>query len=108
MGPLLFETRRHGWNNNGLACDFARNLAKQGIATWSDVTALPGGPGAAAGRGDVLLSEPFEVNVAIVLNAYICLARLTACRPEMATNDADDLAAALSHCALDRFGDMAF
>ena len=37
-GPLLFETRRHGWNNKGLACDFARNLAKQGIATWADVT----------------------------------------------------------------------
>ena len=37
-GPLLFETRRHGWNNRDLACDFARNLAKQGIATWSDVT----------------------------------------------------------------------
>ena len=32
LGPLLFETRRHGWNNRGLACDFARNLAKQGIA----------------------------------------------------------------------------
>ena len=46
---------------------------------------------------DVLLSEPFEVNVAIVLNAYICLARLTACRPGMATNDADDLAATSSH-----------
>ena len=27
LGPLLFETRRHGWNNSGLACDFARNLA---------------------------------------------------------------------------------
>ena len=38
LGPLLFETRRHGWNNKDLACDFARNLAKQGIATWSDVT----------------------------------------------------------------------
>ena len=38
LGPLLFETIRHGWNNSGLACDFARNLAKQGIATWSDVT----------------------------------------------------------------------
>ena len=38
MGPLLFETTRHGWNNSGLACDFARNLAKHGIATWSDVT----------------------------------------------------------------------
>ena len=38
LGPLLFETRRHGWNNSGLACDFARNLAKHGIATWSDVT----------------------------------------------------------------------
>ena len=28
LGPLLFETIRHGWNNSGLACDFARNLAK--------------------------------------------------------------------------------
>ena len=37
-GPLLLETRRHGWNNQGLACDFARNLAKQGIASWSDVS----------------------------------------------------------------------
>jgi len=36
-GPLLLETRRHGWNNQGLACD-ARNLAKQGIASWSDVS----------------------------------------------------------------------
>jgi len=32
------DPKRDGWNNNGLACDFARNLAKQGIATWSDVT----------------------------------------------------------------------
>ena len=30
-GPLLFETRRRGWNNSGLACDFGRNLAKQGM-----------------------------------------------------------------------------
>ena len=41
VGPAPLRTsrpRRHGWNDQGLACDFARNLAKQGIATWSDVS----------------------------------------------------------------------
>ena len=33
----------------GLACDFARNLAKHGIATWSDVTEW--------GTGEVLTRE---------------------------------------------------
>ena len=35
---------------------------------------------------DCLLSEPFEVRVALVLAAYVCFARSTGCRPGMAVN----------------------
>ena len=41
---------------------------------------------------DVSLSDPFEVNVALVMNAYCCFARCTGCRPGMAVNSRfDDL-----------------
>ena len=49
---------------------------------------------------DAHLSEPFEVNVAFSMSAYVCLARQTGCRPGMTMNDADDLANTTSHwCA---------
>ena len=41
---------------------------------------------------DVLLTEPFRVNEACVLNAYVGLARSTGCRPCMAvSNSRSDL-----------------
>ena len=49
---------------------------------------------------DAHLSEPFEVNVAFSMSAYVCLARQTGCRPGMTMNDANDLANTTSHwCA---------
>ena len=39
---------------------------------------------------DTMLSGPFEVNAACVVNAYTCTARVTGCRPGMAVNTADD------------------
>ena len=49
---------------------------------------------------DAHLSEPFEVNVAFTMSAYVCLARQTGCRPGMTMNDANDLANTTSHwCA---------
>ena len=54
---------------------------------------------------DALLSEPFEVNASVVVNAYTCLARTTGCRPGMAVNDASDMADKGSHwCARRRPG----
>ena len=41
---------------------------------------------------DTQLIEPFEVNVAFIMNAYLCFARQTGCRPGMAVNDAADAA----------------
>ena len=41
---------------------------------------------------DTKLSEPFEVNESFVLNAYMCFARHTGCRPGMAVNDKADAA----------------
>ncbi|EOD25004.1 hypothetical protein EMIHUDRAFT_237947 [Emiliania huxleyi CCMP1516] len=46
---------------------------------------------------DAHLSEPFEVNVAFIMSAYVCLARQTGCRPGMTMNDANDLANTTSH-----------
>ena len=40
---------------------------------------------------DALLSEPFEVNEAAVLNAYMGFARQTGCRPGMALNVVQDV-----------------
>ena len=41
---------------------------------------------------DVSLSDPFEANVALVMNGYCCFARCTGCRPGMAVNSRlDDL-----------------
>ena len=39
---------------------------------------------------DTQLSEPFEVNVSLIMNGYMCTARLTGCRPGMVVNDAAD------------------
>ena len=46
---------------------------------------------------DTQLMEPFEVNVAFIMNAYLCFARQTGCRPGMAVNDAADAADMDSH-----------
>ena len=46
---------------------------------------------------DTQLMEPFEVNVAFIMNAYLCFARQTGCRPGMAVNDAADAADSDSH-----------
>ena len=46
---------------------------------------------------DTQLLEPFEVNVAFIMNAYLCFARQTGCRPGMAVNDAADAADSDSH-----------
>ena len=46
---------------------------------------------------DGQLSEPFEVNLAFVMNAYMGLARQTGCRPGMAVNDRTDAADKESH-----------
>jgi hypothetical protein len=49
---------------------------------------------------DTQLSEPFEVNASFIMNAYMCFARVTGCRPGMAVNDAADAADTESHwCA---------
>lgn len=39
---------------------------------------------------DAVISDPFNVNLAYILNAYMCLARTTGCRPGMAVNDLKD------------------
>ena len=39
---------------------------------------------------DAALAEPFQVNVAILLNAYLGLARQTGCRPGMCVNAKSD------------------
>jgi hypothetical protein len=39
---------------------------------------------------DAFLSDPFEVNASYVMNAYVCFARTTGCRPGMAVNDVKD------------------
>ena len=46
---------------------------------------------------DTQLSEPFEVNASFIMNAYMCFARVTGCRPGMAVNDAADAADSDSH-----------
>ena len=46
---------------------------------------------------DTQLLELFEVNVAFIMNAYLCFARQTGCRPGMAVNDAADAADSDSH-----------
>ena len=46
---------------------------------------------------DAQLSEPFEVNLAFLLMAYVGLARGTGCRPGMAMNDGNDLTDTDSH-----------
>jgi hypothetical protein len=54
---------------------------------------------------DTQLSEPFEANTAFVMNAYMCFARQTGCRPGMAVNDKADAMdetrfwCAACHCA---------
>ena len=47
---------------------------------------------------DTQLMEPFEVNVAFIMNAYLCFARQTGCRPGMAVNDAAAAADSDSPC----------
>lgn len=46
---------------------------------------------------DTQLSEPFEVNNSFIMNAYMCFARVTGCRPGMAVNDSADAADTSSH-----------
>ena len=46
---------------------------------------------------DTQLSEPFKVNASFIMNAYMCFARVTGCRPGMAVNDAADAADSDSH-----------
>ena len=46
---------------------------------------------------DALLSEPFEVNEAMVLNAYMGFARQTGCRPGMAVNVVQDAEIGRAH-----------
>ena len=57
---------------------------------------------------DTQLSEPFEVNASFVLNAYMCFARVTGCRPGMAVNDAADAADVDGHWCAARGGDVAW
>ena len=39
---------------------------------------------------DAFLSDPFQVNLALVQNAYSCFARITGCRPGMAVHTRHD------------------